>query len=84
MQIVIDIPDEEYERLPYQDITSLRSYIEKGIILPKGHGRLIEDNFIPDTDIKENDSEFTYSPITYISYSEIEEAPTIIEADKGE
>lgn len=37
MQIVIDIPDEKYERLVYQDIISLRSYIENGIVIPKGH-----------------------------------------------
>lgn len=40
MQIVIDMPDEKYERLLYQDIISLRSYVENGIVLPKGHGRL--------------------------------------------
>jgi hypothetical protein len=42
MQIVIDIPDEKYDRLLYQDIISLRSYVENGIVLPKGHGRLID------------------------------------------
>jgi hypothetical protein len=40
MQIVIDIPNEKYERLPYIDQFSLREYIENGTILPKGHGRL--------------------------------------------
>lgn len=42
MQIVIDIPDEKYDRLLYQDIISLRSYVENGTVLPKGHGRLID------------------------------------------
>lgn len=42
MQIVIDIPNEKYKRLPYIDIFSLRKYIENGKPLPKGHGRLID------------------------------------------
>jgi hypothetical protein len=42
MQIVINIPDEKYDRLLYQDIISLRSYVENGTVLPKGHGRLID------------------------------------------
>ena len=40
MQILIDIPNEKYERLPYIDQFSLKEYIENGTILPKGHGRL--------------------------------------------
>lgn len=40
MQILIDIPNEKYERLPYIDQFSLREYIENGTILPKDHGRL--------------------------------------------
>lgn len=48
MQIVIDIPDEKYKRLPYIDIFSLREYIENGTLLPTGHGRLID----ADTTIK--------------------------------
>lgn len=44
MQIVIDMPDEEYKRLTYIDILKLRGYIENGTLLPKGHGRLIDVN----------------------------------------
>lgn len=40
MQIVIDIPNEEYKRLTYIDIVKLRGYIENGTPLPKGHGKL--------------------------------------------
>lgn len=43
MQILINIPDEKYDRLLYQDIISLRSYVENGIVLPKGHGRKFEE-----------------------------------------
>lgn len=44
MQIVIDIPKEEYKRLVYIDIFKLRGYIESGKPLPKGHGDLIDVN----------------------------------------
>jgi len=38
MQIVIDIPDEEYKRLVYIDMFKLRGYIENGTPLPERHG----------------------------------------------
>ena len=44
MQIVIDIPEEEYERLIYIDILKLRGYIESGTPLSKSHGRIIDVN----------------------------------------
>lgn len=67
MQIVINIPDEKYERLPYIDQISLRDYIANGTLLPKGHGRLIDaddlDNHI-------------------IGHVDTRSCPTIIEADQ--
>lgn len=42
MQIVINIPDEKYERLVYLSDVDLKKYIKKGTPLPKGHGRLID------------------------------------------
>lgn len=68
MQIVIEIPKEQYERLPYIDIVSLRAYIEKGKILPKGHGDLIDRN-----EVIESLFDFRKGRIQ-----------TIIEADKAE
>lgn len=57
---------------------SLFQSVENGVALQKGHGRLIDaNNLTTITDIKEDGSEFTY-----VSYNEIEDAPTIIEADK--
>ena len=53
MEIVVKIPDKEYERLTYQDIPKLRSYIENGVVLPKGHGNLIDGNAIYNTYINE-------------------------------
>ena len=41
MQIVIDIPQERYERLDYVDSLSLKEIIKNGIVLPE-HNRLID------------------------------------------
>ena len=65
MQLVIDIPDEEYRRIVYIDIFKLRGYIENGTQLPKGHGRLIDANNLPRD----------------IGWDDVENAPTIIEAE---
>ena len=67
MQIVIDIPNEEYERLTYIDIVKLRGYIENGTPLPKGHGRLIDADDI-DNHI--------------IGHVDTRSCPTIIETEK--
>lgn len=85
MQIVIDIPDEKYDRLMYQDIISLRVYIENGIVLPKGHGRLIDaDEFrhtLEDMPIRDTDKWFNWLQKACIRLAE---APTIIEADRSD
>ena len=72
MQIVIDIPEEKYNKLVMEEehIRACGSYypvmILDGTPLPKGHGRLIDaDKLFID-----------------IEWSDIENAPTIIEADK--
>lgn len=87
MQLVINIPDEKYERLVYQDIISLRSYIENGIVIPKGHGRLID----ADQAISKicgsacgcHLEECGFDKPCY-SVTRIESASTIIEADRSE
>lgn len=43
MQVVIDMPDEEYKRLVYIDIFKLRGYIENGTPLPKGKWLRVSD-----------------------------------------
>ena len=85
MQIMIDIPDRIHYGIQ-KGITVngseasqiLIDAVKNGTPLPKGHKRLIEDEFITVTDIREDGSEFTY-----VFYEEIEDAPTIIEADKS-
>ena len=78
MQIVIDIPNKEYERLVYMDMFKLRGYIENGTLLPEGHGKLIDaDNVKNHFSDREGDV-FT----AFHFYDVVENAPTIIEADK--
>ena len=75
MQIVIDIDDNLYARLfdngvdNYDDAVDMAKAIRKGTPLPKGHGRLI--------DVSE------YYKGSYNDAREfLDNAPTIIEADK--
>ena len=81
MQMVIDIPEDTYTywiNEPHERI--LAEAIQNGKRLPKGHGRLIDtNNLLTTTDIWADGSKYTY-----VSYDEIESAPTVIEADRSE
>jgi hypothetical protein len=75
-EIVIKIPEEIYKNKNYIDYfgcssLTLADAIENGTVLPKGHGRLIDESQITGT--------FTWDN-GYIECF----APTIIEADKAE
>lgn len=83
MQIVIDIPEEIYKDIQSHDWKNGERWyseewkaIHNGKLLPKGHGRLIdESDLMPDSDYEDG--------IFYaISIEAINGAPTIIEADK--
>ncbi len=84
MEIVIKIPEDVYKRtLFYREFRDLNDCVttikalENGIPLPKGHGRLIDENdLMPDSDY--DDGEYFA-----VSIEAIKDAPTIIEADKG-
>ena len=73
MQLVIDIPDDDYKKLvnPYQHnekwCERLKRIVMNGTPLPKGHGRLI------DGDALENELK--------ICYKQVRNAPTIIPAE---
>lgn len=75
MQIVIDIPEDEYQNILHTGKASFRvvNAIEAGMILPKGHGRLIDENDLWFEDIDD---------ISCVTQRNVENAPTIIEADK--
>ena len=89
MQIIINIPKEEYETLAYIDILKLRAYIENGKPLPECHGRLGDldeleqriSNFVEhDANITD---EYTVIRQRFI-VDGIKQTPTIIEADRSE
>ena len=85
MQIVIDIPEEEYEVIVNSEdcgLHTLTRAIANGIPLPKGHGRLIDADKINDSDIKA----VKRNGKIYVELSDlqnlIDNAPTVLEADK--
>jgi len=76
MQIVINIPDEEYEEIMCDEacgLNPLTRAIAQGTVLPKGHGRLIDGDTL-------KEKMLGTQRYFYIKY-DIDEAPTIIEAD---
>ena len=85
MQIVIDIPTEDYEKMKGTSVKNgakneldyMRNLILNGTPLPKGHGRLI------DADALKKDADYTNYDGYYHAYSSnaIYNAPTIIEAE---
>ena len=85
MQIVIDIPKDIIEGAksnpnyyPTYHFEKIWRAIAKGIPLPKGHGRLIDADELEPRDIS---PEAWYSPMWGFELVDIEDAPTIIEAD---
>lgn len=85
MQIVIDIPKEDWEFLKQSEGARYSRTIIEAVIngtpLPKGHGRLIDADKLEPRDIS---PEPWYSPMWGFELVDIEDAPTIIEADKKE
>ena len=88
MQIVIDISkelydyiqDEKYdEHLDKRFDFQIRHAVANAVLLPKGHGRLIEDNFKIGPVF---DKEGNLMGYQYVTQEDLDNAPTIIEADK--
>ena len=86
MQIVIDIPEKEYELIMQSDGTVFADLsskecmlhaIKNGTPLPKGHGRLI------DAEALKKDADYSNYDGYYHAYSSnaIYHAPTIVEAE---
>lgn len=79
MQVLIEIPDEEYKKISnsnpsYADDFSIYYAIKNGVSLPKGHGRLIDAERLL-TVIHRNTVGDLFDQL-------IDMQPTIIEADK--
>ena len=74
MKIVIDIPKELYEAtirgLEAWELLDLRLAVKHGKLIPKGHGRVIDEN------------EIKTCGWDFIKHHAKTDAPTIIEADK--
>ncbi len=81
MQIVIDISDDDYRKV--QDgrasVSMMRKSIANGTPLPKGHGRLIDAREYENSIRKHYFDNSTVIRCTEIA---LDNAPTIIEADK--
>jgi hypothetical protein len=89
MKIVIEIDDARFKDIRRIACVQLENYhfktveqiIANGTLLPKGHGRLIDADKLEPRDIS---PEAWYSPMWGFELVDIEDAPTIIEADKAE
>lgn len=86
MKIVIDIDDELYDyicnnhiALSVRNARKVKKAIANGTLLPKGHKRLIEDNFEVGQVFDEEGKIVGYR---YITEYDLDNAPTIIGADK--
>lgn len=80
MQIVIDIPEEYYEKviktIPDWQASADTLMIKNGTPLPKGHGRLLDE--------KEVYKKFYCRCLAGVAKEVFEETSTIIEADGGD
>ena len=87
MEIVIKIPEETYKECQGNTYFSdtggqLFDVVKNGVVLPKGHGRLIDAD-----ELKfEKCTLATDSSVSYylVDKEVVENAPTIIEADRGD
>ena len=93
IELVIKIPEEEYEMIVNSEdcgLHTLTRAIARGAILPKGHGRLIDaDRFLKDNEAYTgwilNSSDWGGENAYKDALEDlVNEAPTIIEADKAE
>ena len=92
IELVIKIPENLYKAtingLDANEIWDLRLAVKKGTPLPKGHGRLIDvDKLELDYEWSEYETDTGQLIVDgYQAYSstQIESAPTIIEADQSE
>ena len=87
MQIVIEIPEEDYKNrtlIKYFGCYSIEldKIIYAGTPLLKGHGRIIDYGYVVDAiDDWINAEEYRYTNATDYLRNRIENVPTIIEAD---
>ena len=83
MQIVIDLPNSLYANLQKIQNGSIASgrilkIVKDGTVLPKNHGRLIDASQLYTVTTYDADDNHE---ICYVLYEDIENAPTILEAE---
>ena len=86
MQVVIDIPKEKYDlckKWKPSERSELQEAVAKGTPLPKGHGRLIDADDVKNHYPLEIDG-LELRSNNQCLHTAMDEAPTIIEADKEE
>lgn len=88
MQIMIDLPEKTYNEVCWQglalcprDKEILIKAIKNGIKLPKSHGRLIDVDALK-MDKRVCGDRYLSKTSLFVANKVIEQAPTIIEADK--
>ena len=82
IQLVIEIPEEDYEYLKLHNKDGLYNAILNGKPLPKGHGRLIDaDELYLDIQTDE-EMRLGEENLLWVRERIYDVAPTIIEADK--
>lgn len=93
MQIVVTLSEEDYnllvnvndDKLPSMNARlCLHEQLKTGIILPKGYGRLISTSDLDITKLVDSDIEWVMGRCDISRVQDmIDNAPTIIETDKG-
>lgn len=90
MEIVIELPEDDYKRIVKrgmtvfgsdEDIYLLEQALENGVVLPKGHGALKDADEVMNEMERNFDMQELYLPIHFKQFA-LDEAQTIIEADK--
>ena len=91
VELVIKIPKAEYDLIKKSDNSALADFVSKeammfciknGTPLPKGHGELKDVSDIEWAKFTRENS--FYQEVECVDWDVIEDAPTIIEADKAE
>ena len=77
VEVVIRIPEKYIEGSLFNGIEKIMKAVREGTVLPKGHGRLIDAD-----EIQFENSEFDTYGDYCIAFDAIDQAETIIEADK--
>lgn len=85
MQLIIDIPEETVKAIQNgEDYRyDIHTAIAQGTPLPKGHGRLIDADAL-EMDKRVCGERYLSGSTLFVANKVIEQAPTIIEAGKGD